>query len=85
MRLVVMVVAGLVVAGCTGPGWDHTFAFLDAPKPPPPPAAAPALPTADWCRQAAAAAKSEAAEQGFDTATQARRAETIYTQCLRTR
>jgi hypothetical protein len=75
---------GLGLAGCTGPGWDHTFAFLDAKKNAPPPAVAPA-PDPNWCTDAAAAAKREAASQGFDAATQSRRADAIYAQCLRTR
>ncbi|GAA0581481.1 hypothetical protein [Rhizomicrobium electricum] len=73
---------GLGLAGCTGPGWDHTFAFLDAKEKAPPPAVASA-PDPNWCTDAAAAAKREAAEQGFDAMTQTRRAEAIYAQCQR--
>ncbi len=78
--IVVLVGLGLGLAGCTGPGWDHTFAFLDAKKNAPPPVVTPA-PDPNWCVHAAEAAKREAAEQGFDAATQAHRAEAIYTQC----
>ncbi|MGA7676327.1 MAG: hypothetical protein WCA78_14935 [Rhizomicrobium sp.] len=36
----------------------------------------------DWCRQIAKAASEEAAGEGFDLATQQRRAETAYQQCV---
>jgi hypothetical protein len=35
----------------------------------------------DWCRQIARAAGEEAAGEGFDAATQQRRADTAYQQC----
>jgi hypothetical protein len=81
MRVTVLVLT-LTVSGCTGAGWEHTFAYLDAPKPAAP-APAPAAPDPNWCANAAAAAKREAAEQGFDEATQQRRAAVIQAQCQR--
>ena len=36
-----------------------------------------------WCLKIAQSATAEAASQGFDAATQRRRAETSYNQCVR--
>jgi hypothetical protein len=51
-----------------------------------PPVAEPssAAPAADpWCAQVAQSALTDAASQGFDEATQRRRAEASYNQCVR--
>ncbi len=83
MRLAMVGWLGLALAGCTSAGWDHSFAFLDSPKPAAPAPSLPGPPDPHWCDEAAA--KAEAADQGFDAATQAHRAETIYAQCRRSR
>lgn len=48
-------------------------------------AAMPAVQTSkadDWCREIAKAARENAAGNGFDAATQQRRAQAVYQQCL---
>ncbi|MGA7710772.1 MAG: hypothetical protein WCA81_02645 [Rhizomicrobium sp.] len=56
-----------------------------APIPAPAPASAPigrdSTPE-DWCRQTAKAAGEEAAGEGFDAATQQKRAVAVYQQCM---
>ncbi len=90
--LAVLFAAGLL-GGCTDADWDHalSYAGLDSAGPPPAeepaapaPVAAQAAPTTNaWCGEAAKAAQSEAAAEGFDAATQQHRAQTLFAQCLR--
>lgn len=79
MRIVIAAGMALILGACTNAGWEHTFAFLDAPKPAPAPA--PAVRDPEWCSKASQAAAREAADQGFDQATQARRAQLVFAQC----
>jgi hypothetical protein len=44
--------------------------------------AAQASPSDNWCEQIAKASAADAADNGFDLATQQHRAETTYRQCL---
>jgi len=54
----------------------------DGAQPAEPPVAA-AQPRSDtWCQQIAKSASIEAADNGFDSATQRRRAESTYRQCV---
>ena len=97
-RIVVVVFAGLLLCGCTIPSWDQmtTYAGLRSAEQAAPPQAAPAEAEAattspsvtqasrsdSWCQQMAKADSVDAASNGFDAATQRRRAEASYRQCV---
>ena len=83
----VLFMAGLL-AGCTDADWDHTFSYvgLDSSKPAPPPqvtAATTPAPVDTWCVEVAKSEQVEAAEDGFDAATQQHRAQVAFEQCSR--
>jgi hypothetical protein len=91
-RVLTAVLAAGVLGACTNADWDHALSYAgigDSEKP----AAAPQAETATapapisapapsgWCDQIAKSAQTEAAEQGFDAATQQHRAQVVYAQC----
>lgn len=90
-RGLVVLFAAVLLGGCTDADWDHTLSYVGLDSGAPPPAAAPAAVAAatpaesaenSWCVEAAKAAQREAAEQGFDSATQHYRAQVTYRQCV---
>ena len=91
-----MIVAALLLCGCTDADWDHLMSFdrpssetADSQAMPESPAPmaqvqAPAEQTSQpdvWCQQVAQDALAKAADNGFDTATQQNMARTSYRQC----
>ena len=98
IRVMCVVFAGLLLGGCSAADWDNATSYVglgptaDAPPSNAAPTAAEAPPTSlpvaqaspaeSWCQQVAKANASDAAENGFDVATQKHRAETSYRQCL---
>jgi hypothetical protein len=99
-NLAVLAVACLL-GGCTEADWDHAMTYTGlAPDVPvaAPSAAAPSgeaapqqqapapTPAQDaWCSQIAKSVADEAALEGFDRATQLRRAQIALDQCVHTR
>lgn len=96
VRIIAAGFAACLLCGCTDADWDHATTYVglgptqnDRPAPP---ASADAAPTSvatdqsaksdSWCQQAAKSARDEAAGDGFDSATQQRRAESTYRQCV---
>ena len=95
IRIVPVVFLAFLLCGCST--WNRATTYVglrDSEPSEPPPAAvevygAPATAPADqpsksesWCQQVAKSAADDAAGNGFDAATQRRRAETTYRQCL---
>jgi ABC-type uncharacterized transport system auxiliary subunit len=97
-RVIVVVLAGLLLCGCTAADWNHATSYvgLDQDDQAAPPRAAPAetqaattSPSAaqasasdDFCQRMAKGESNDAASEGFDAATQRRRAESSYRQCI---
>ena len=95
IRMIAMIFAGFLLCGCST--WNGAMSYVGlgesdqdaqpaaasaaerAPTPTPP---AQASTPDDWCRQVSKAASEEAAGEGFDPATQQRRAESTYRQCI---
>ena len=95
-RAIAAIFAGLLLCGCST--WNEGLTYVglrdDNDAAPPPAAPVRTVPLAahaqlgrdstpeDWCRQTAKAAGEEAAGEGFDAATQQRRAVAVYQQCM---
>ncbi len=95
LRVIGLGLVGLLLCGCSTGSWDRATRYVGlGPDDQAAPAAAqsdtatPLPPVAQeskgaiWCRQAAKADMEDAAANGFDAATQQRRAEMSYRQCL---
>ena len=94
VRVVVALLAACLLSGCTDADWDHATSYvgLGPAQSSGPPPADPAVPVSvptdpatkpdTWCQQIAETARADAANDGFDAATQQRRAETMYRQCV---
>ena len=94
-RVIGAIFAGLFLCGCSAADWDYATTYValgQADQPPPQSVAAAPLLIAqastsssdDWCRQLAKYEKEDAARDGFDVASQQRRADTTYHQCMGT-
>ena len=93
-RVIAAIFAGLLLCGCGT--WNEGLSYVglrdsnDAAPPPPAPIQVAPAPAPlrrdstpdDWCKQTAKAAGEEAAGEGFDAATQQRRAVATYEQCM---
>jgi hypothetical protein len=91
-RVFGVVLVAALLGGCSDADWDRAFSYVgldEAVKAAPAPVKAAEQPSetaeaADaWCAQVAKAEQLESAEQGFDKATQEKRAITAYKQCNR--
>jgi hypothetical protein len=92
-RVAGVVLVAALLGGCTDADWDRTLSYVgldDAPAAQPAPADSSAVLAAkpaalaeadEWCNEVAKAEQQEAAEQGFDKATQENRSKVAFQQC----
>jgi hypothetical protein len=89
-RTAAVLIAACLLGGCTETDWDHAFSYVgldDSASAPPPTttvdtAQAPPDTQDQWCVDVANSVQNEAAGQGFDAATQQKRAKVAYQQCM---
>jgi hypothetical protein len=99
-RVIIVVLAGVLLCGCSSADWHHATSYVglgqddqavpakadpdDAEAATTSPSPGQASRSDDFCQRMAKGESNDAAADGFDAATQRRRAESSYQQCMET-